>query len=79
MKYMYLVEHYVPFPQSEYGGLWSVIAQDDEECFDLITQDDQNYFNEKYYGNLREYIAKAQVFELASNEVKPQIAEAFTT
>ena len=76
---MYLVEHYVPFPQSEYGGLWSVIAQDDEECFDLITQDDQNYFNEKYYGNLREYIAKAQVFELASNEVKPQIAEAFTT
>jgi hypothetical protein len=79
MKYMYLVEHYVPFPQSEYGGLWSVIAQDDEECFDLITQDDQNYFNEKYYGNLREHIAKAQVFELASNEVKPQIAEAFTT
>ena len=40
MKYLYVVEHYVPFPQSEYGGLWNVIAHDDEECFDLITEED---------------------------------------
>ena len=30
-KIFYIVEHYVPFPQSEYGGLWNVIAEDDDE------------------------------------------------
>ena len=35
-KYMYIVEHYVPFPQSEYGGVWNVVAANDSECFDLI-------------------------------------------
>lgn len=79
MKYMYVVEHYVPFPQSEYGGLWNVIAHDDEECFDLITEEDPNHFNEKYYGNLRENISKALVFELASADERPQVVYEFTT
>ena len=39
-KIFYIVEHYVPFPQSEYSGLWNVIVEDDEECFDLITSED---------------------------------------
>ena len=25
---------------SEYGGLWNVIAENDDECFDLITASD---------------------------------------
>lgn len=79
MKYLYVVEHYVPFPQSEYGGLWNVIARDNEECFDLITDEDPQHFNEMFYGNLRENITKAQVFELASEEINPQIVEEFTT
>jgi hypothetical protein len=29
-KFFYLVEHFIPFPQSEYGGIWNVIAEDDE-------------------------------------------------
>ena len=79
MKYLYVVEHYVPFPQSEYGGLWNVIAHDDEECFDLITEEDPNHFNEKYYGDLRENISKALVFELASADERPQGVYEFTT
>ena len=39
-KFLYVVDHYVPFPSSEYGGIWNVIAQDDDECFDLITAQD---------------------------------------
>ena len=42
MKYLYIVDHFVPFPQSEYGGLWNVIAEDDNECFDLITEQDDD-------------------------------------
>ena len=45
-KYFYVVDHYVPFPSSEYGGIWNVIAESNEEyayifdngvweCYDL--------------------------------------------
>ena len=45
-KFLYVVDHYVPFPSSEYGGIWNVIAQDDDECFDLITaQDAEGFIN----------------------------------
>ena len=35
MKYLYVIEHFVPFPQSEYGGVWNVVADNDEQCFDI--------------------------------------------
>jgi len=39
-KFLFNVEHFVPFPQSEYGGLWVVIAEHEDECFDLISNRD---------------------------------------
>ncbi len=77
-KFLYIVDHYVPFPSSEYGGLWNVIAEDDDECFDLITAEDDGNFNEKYYNQLRENIINARVFELANDE-ESQVIEEFTT
>ena len=77
-KFLYIVEHYIPFPQSEYGGLWNVIAKDDEECFDLITSQDHDNFNEKFYGDLRENIMNSQVFALAE-DVESSVVEEFTT
>lgn len=76
-KFLYVVDHYIPFPSSEYGGIWVVIAENDDECFDLITQDDDNFF-ESYYGNLREKILNARTYELKEN-VESQIVESFTT
>ena len=61
-KFFYIVDHYVPFPSSEYGGIWNVIAEDDDECFDLITGTDDGDFNSKYYGNLRENILKSRTY-----------------
>ena len=52
-KLFYIVDHYVPFPSSEYGGIWNVIAEDDNECFDLITSADDGDFNSQYYAHLR--------------------------
>ena len=40
MKYLYIVEYWVPFPQSEYGGIINVIAENDSEAFELL--DDLN-------------------------------------
>jgi hypothetical protein len=78
-KYLYIVEHYVPFPQSEYGGIWNVIADNDEECFDLITAADSSDFNVQYYGDLRENITNAQVYKLGEENVVSGIVEEFTT
>jgi hypothetical protein len=77
-KFLYVVDHYVPFPTSEYGGIWNVIAQDDDECFDLITATDDGGFNEQYYSNLRENIIKSRVFELAGQH-ESCVVEEFTT
>jgi len=77
-KFLYIVEHYVPFTQSEYGGIWNVVAEDDEDCFDLITAEDPDGFNEKYYGDLRENILKSRTFALAE-DIESGIVEEFTT
>lgn len=75
---MYLVDHYIPFPSSEYGGLWNVIAENDDECFDLISAEDYDNFYEKYYSDLRENVLNARIYELAEN-VESGVIESFTT
>ncbi len=77
-KFLYIVDHYIPFPSSEYGGLWNVIAEDDDECFDLISAEDNGNFYEKYYSNLRENILNARTYALAE-DVGSQVIESFTT
>ena len=76
-KFFYIVDHFVPFPTSEQGGIWNVVAEHDDECFDLIVDEDVG-FNEKYYNRLRENIMKAPTFQLA-NDHQSEIVEEFTT
>jgi hypothetical protein len=77
-KFFYVVDHYVPFPSSEYGGVWNVVAMDDEECFDLITAEDDGNWNSEYYSNLRENVIKAYKFALADDAESTVVME-FTT
>jgi hypothetical protein len=77
MKYLYLVEHFLPFPISEYSGIWNVIAKDDNECFDLIVAEDGNQYPE-HYNKLRENVIKAQRFSLV-DEYESSVIEAFLT
>jgi hypothetical protein len=76
-KFIYLVNHFVPFPSSEYGGVWSVIAENDDECFDLISEADDG-FNELYYVNLRNNVDKAPRFSLA-DDVESEVVNRFLT
>jgi len=76
-KFFYIVDHFIPFPSSEYGGLWNVIAENDDECFDLITENDDG-FNQQYYANLRENILKSRTYALAE-DLESTIVEEFTT
>lgn len=55
-----------------------MIAESDEECFDLISNHFEYEGYEEYFGKLREYILKAQKFALLDEETS-RIVEAFTT
>jgi len=76
MKSLYIVDYWVPFPQSEYGGVINVIAENDEEAFDLLTEEES--FISGYERNLMENIRKAQKFSLV-DDYESSIIEAFTT
>jgi len=76
-KFLYIVDHFIPFPASEYGGVWNVIAESNEECFDLITDSDNEQYPE-YYSNLRKNINDARVYTLA-DDIQSHVVESFTT
>tara|TARA_B100000029_G_scaffold509953_1_gene600291 strand:- start:632 stop:865 length:234 start_codon:yes stop_codon:yes gene_type:complete len=77
MKTLFIVDHYVPFPQSEYGGIWNVLADSEEECFDLITSNDIDPYPE-YYSVLRENINKSYKYNVTS-EIESGIVTSFLT
>ena len=77
-KYFYVLDYFVPVFQSEYGGLLNVIAENDDECFDLISAEDNGSFYEKYYSDLKENILNARTYALAEN-VESSVVESFTT
>ncbi len=77
MKFMYVIDHFVPFPHSEYGGVWNVIAKDDNQCFDVIVSED-NEFNLGCYTKLRQNISKAEKFAL-HEDVPSKVVTQFVT
>ena len=76
MKYMYVVEYWVPFPQSEYGGLITLIAENDTQALELLS--DEESFHEEHNSLIMEKIVTATKLELA-NDYESGIIEAFCT
>ena len=76
MKFIYIVDYWVPFPQSEYGGLINVIGMNDAEVFDILTKEDQ--FNNDYQNRILPNVMKAQKLEL-NGEYESGIIDAFLT
>ena len=77
-KFFYVVSHAIGFPSSEYGGLWNVIAENDDECFNLISNHYEYEGYEEYFGKLRENVVKATRFALI-DEPESIIVDRFTT
>jgi hypothetical protein len=77
MKYLYLVDYWLPFPASEYGGTLSVIGENDNEVHDLIL-DWRDEFDSQYDSRIMERIVNAHKFALAENETS-RIVDTFTT
>jgi len=76
MKYLYIVDYWVPFPSSEYGGLINLIAANDTEAFTILSQEES--FDDRYTDRIMERVVNAQKFALA-DEYESGLLEAFTT
>ena len=76
MKYLYIIDYWVPFPQSEYGGVVNVIAKDDSEAFELLAAEEG--FNEDYIDRIIPNVIKAQKLPL-EGFFESNIIDAFTT
>lgn len=76
MKYLYIVDYWVPFPSSEYGGMINLIAETDTEAFTLLSEEEQ--FDERYQDRIMERVVNAQKFAL-QDDYESGILEAFTT
>lgn len=76
MKYLYIVDYWVPFPASESGGIINVIAENDVNCFQQLSE--ERSFDGEYSDRIMQYVVKAQKLPLAEN-YESGIIEAFTT
>ena len=76
MKYLYIVDYWVPFPSSEYGGLINLIAENDTEAFSILSQ--EGSYDERYVDKIMPNVVSAQKFKL-SDEYESGIIDSFTT
>jgi len=76
MKSLYIVDYWVPFPSSEYGGVINLIALDDKEAFELLCE--EKTFDERYQNLIMPNVVKAQKFKLV-DDYESGIIDAFTT
>jgi hypothetical protein len=77
MKYLYLVDFWVPFPASEYSGLIAVIGENDNEVHDVLLEWRDDYLD-KYDGLIMQAVVDSQRFALVEDE-QSRVVEAFTT
>ena len=77
MKYLYIVDYWVPFPSSEYGGTISVIAENDNECHDILLEWDDEC-NSEYDNLIMQNVVKAPKFALLDEEPS-RVVDSFTT
>ena len=76
---MYVIDYWVPFPSSEYGGLITLIAENDAEALELLSDEESlQYYNDRYGHLIMEKIITATKLELA-NDYESGIIEAFCT
>ena len=68
---------WIPFPSSEYGGTWTVIAEDEAQCVELLKRDEENSW-EKHDHRIPEVVLASHRFDLAG-EHEAHIVDIFFT
>ena len=76
MKYVYIIDYWITFPSSEYGGIVVCIGETDLEVFELLLNEQS--FPESNNTAMMESIKNATKLAL-KDEYESGIIEAFTT
>ena len=76
MKYLYLIDFWVPYPSSEFGGLINLIAENDTEAFSILSQEES--YDERYVNLIMPNVVSAQKFVL-QDDYESGIIDSFTT
>jgi hypothetical protein len=77
MKNLYIVDYWVPFPSSEYGGVINVVAENENECHDILLNWRDDY-NSSHDSRIMENVQKSVRFAL-SEDADSQVVDAFIT
>jgi hypothetical protein len=85
MSYMYIVQFWEEFPASEYGGLFAVIADTEEECVDILladnrwNADDDGKFADDYVAALQGKVKDSKCFPLHGGWHTHGVVDSITT
>ena len=73
---IYVGNYWVPFPASEYGGTWTVIAKNDQQCIDLLKE--HKYSRDEYDELIPSAVRQAYMFKLM-HDTHPHVVDTFFT
>lgn len=76
MKSLYIVDYWVPYPSSEFGGVVNLIAESDTEAFSILSQ--EKSYDSQYVDKIMPNVVSAQKFGLV-DEYESGIIDSFTT
>ena len=76
---LYIGNYWAPFPSSEYGGVWSLTANNDDEAEQLLIAMDEDDWEGKYHAKIRDEVEAATTFELDASYTKAEIVRTFFT
>lgn len=82
MKMIYVVSYWVPFPNSEYGGVQVVIAEDDAECIRILVDGTDEFYKEEFPNHaelIAHYVGQAKKFPLDGRVRQEGIVHQFLT
>jgi hypothetical protein len=61
---IYIGSYWVDFPQSEYGGMWAVVAKDEEDLFKVLKESQSDFFGDELDDDIRQAIKDAKSYRL---------------
>ena len=74
---LYLGDYWAPFPSSEYGGMWVVIAENVGQCIDFLRG---TGYDDEYESSISDAVAEAKCYELnPERKYEPGIVDTFFT
>ena len=79
--FLYVGKYWVPFPSSEYGGMWVVMAENENQAAELLKEIDY-YPEDDNLEEILQAVQAAEVFQLDENvstNRTPRIVDTFFT